>query len=173
MRTPPSVKVKDSAGQKIEIKTFDSTQLIFQIVMVLLPFLSIELLIVVPDTILSFTIFLVGISLIGYWIYRNIISRYEIEIDDKKVSITAGYPFPVTKEIELGDIFDIIIKRRSGKVGSGGRNPVVTRGPDVDDYYIVTKYGEDYLMIPKCTRSEKAYVRYVIFQAQNKGKVIK
>lgn len=166
MRKPESVKLEESSnGKKIVIKTFDVSQFIFQIVLILVPFLLIEILIVNPDTIVSVVIFIAGITLIGYWITTNLLSRYDIFISHGRLTIKTGFPLPHTKGINLKSIVSIKIKRRSGKTGGAGRGGVSTTGPNVDDYFIVTRNSEDYLMIPKCTKKQKEFVKIQIEEA--------
>lgn len=168
MKQPETFILKEQEdGKSYQIKTFDSSMLIFQIVLILVPFLLIEILLVRPDTFNSVSIFIIGLTIIGYWICTNIYGKYEITIKNEFVEFKYGYPLPKSKKIHVKDIINLKIKRRSGKSITGGRAGVTTTGPDVDDYLIITKKGE-YKMIPSCSKKEKEFIKLQIENLKKK-----
>jgi hypothetical protein len=158
MKHPKSIIISESLNHKtFTIKTFESSLLIFQLTLILTPFLLIELLIVEPDTFLSLTIFILGLLLIIYWIISNILGKYEIHFTQNYIEFKLGFPV-ITEKIHYSDIIRIRIKRRMGKTGMSGRTGATTTGPNVDDYYIITK-SKEFLIIPKCSNHEKAFIK--------------
>src|SRR5690606_16013017 len=71
--------------RQFTMQTFDWSLLIFQVILVLLPFALVGIFIVEPDTFTSIAVFLGGLSLIGYWIARNFLGRYTILLADTYV----------------------------------------------------------------------------------------
>lgn len=158
MRCPKSIIISNNLNCKtFTIKTFESSLLIFQLIVILIPFLLIELLIVNPDTFISLTIFILGLLLITFWIVSNILGKYEIHFTQNYIEFKLGFPV-ITKKIYYSDIIRIRIKRRTGKTGMSGRTGATTTGPNVDDYYIITQ-SEEFLIIPKCSSSEKEFIK--------------
>ncbi len=150
--------------RQFTMQTFDWSLLIFQVILVLLPFALVGIFIVEPDTFTSIAVFLGGLSLIGYWIARNFLGRYTILLADTYVEFRSGWPARI-KRIDFRDIERIRIRRRTGKVASGGRIMHTTVGPDVDDYYLVTNEGE-MLIIPLATRRVKEFIRQQVLEVK-------
>lgn len=164
MNIPKSIQLTEEDNcKKFEISTYDPMMLLFQIIIILIPFLAIEFLVVKPDTLVSIAILAGGAILIGYWILANYYGKYEIILTNERVKFKSGYLLVDDKEFILSDIKNIKVVRRTGKKYSGGRTGVTTTGPDVDDYYILLN-DSDYLMTPKCSKKEKEFFKYHILE---------
>lgn len=146
MKVPASITYTETPTyREIVIKTFDSSLLTFQLTLILIPFLLIEILLIEPDTFLSAFIFVLGCLLTIYWIFRNIKGEYRILFYDDHIEFRRGWP-PQIKKIQTDEIVTVKVRRRTGKVSRGGRIMHTTTGPNVDDYYIITKNGETTLI---------------------------
>lgn len=168
MKTPSSIKIKSKINDtEITVKTFDSSLLLFQITLCLIPILLIEFLVIKPDTFLSISIFLAIITAITLWILSNLQGKYIISINSSEVTFTTKSLGSKNTTFNLDSIQNFKIKRRTGKTITGGRSGVTTTGPNVDDYYIITD-DQEYLMTPGLSTKEKEFIKYKIEEFRTK-----
>jgi hypothetical protein len=160
---PKGMQIQDSdVLTKIEIKNFDDTLLLMQIILMLMPLLAINGYVFfnsIKGLVLSFPVL---IALI-YWIIYNIKDSYLIFITNKSVLIYKGMHKSEIVNLNLNDIEDIFMTTKYGKVLTSARTGLSSKTPDINELKIRT-HQEEILVTNSLPYSNQVFIKNQIMK---------